>query len=269
MSDAGQLGWPDPNTALTGFERPGDAWQDAPLSTWEDNTRLLDLERPRDGAQPRSLAYFCNVFPEAEPIPPASDSGFPDREWQRAKAAFECWMSDRLGAQWPYAVAGSPPKFLWNLLEAPASAAGAARLADQFIKVNIDPSERYVLPVPGSVQKRLRPDGSGIDNLYLAGDWVRSGVNAGCIEAAVIAGRLTARAITEADMVIPSGENSDLLPLPITALPLINVVDKLKSLAAGGVGSIDAFCATFSVPSNEVEKRLRPASALSRRQNGR
>ena len=83
------------------------------------------------------------------------------------------------------------------------------------MRVNIDPSERYVLSVPGSVAYRLWPDRSGLHNLYLAGDWVRSGVNAGCIEAAVIAGRMTARAITEADMTINGDGNSGEYSLPI------------------------------------------------------
>ena len=263
MPETEALGWSDPDTALTAFEQPGDAWQDAPLTSWEDNTRLLNLERRRKGDQPRNLAYFCGVFPDAATIPePGSDPGFPKREKDRARAAFEPWMHNRLGVLWPSAVTGTPPRFRWDLLEAPAHAVGTKRLDHQFLKVNIDPSERYVLSVPCSAQYRLWPDRSGINNLYLAGDWVRSGVNAGCIEAAVIAGRITARAITEADMTIPGDSNSDLFPLPITALPLVNVVDKLKSLIAGGLGSIDAYCATISVPISDVKKRLAPGLHL-------
>ena len=112
-------------------------------------------------------------------------------------------MNDRLGVLWPKAVTGKPTQFCWNLLEAPDDLLGPKKLDYQYLRVNIDPSERYVLSVPGSVEFRLWPDRSGVHNLYLAGDWVRSGVNAGCIEAAVIAGRMTARAITEADMFIP------------------------------------------------------------------
>jgi uncharacterized protein with NAD-binding domain and iron-sulfur cluster len=262
IPDTGALGWPDPDTALTAFEEPGDSWQVAPLPSWENNTRLIHLERPRKNA-PRSLAYFCGTFPDARPIPrPGSDPDFPEREKRRAGAAFKRWMNNRLGVLWPNAVAGTPLRFRWDLLEAPANAHGARRLDHQFFKVNIDPSERYVLSVPCSTQYRLRPDGSGINNLYLAGDWVRSGVNAGCIEAAVIAGRMTARAITEADMTIPGDSNSDLFPLPITALPLVNVIDKLKTLVAGGLGSIDAYCATIPVPIDEVKKRLAPGLRL-------
>jgi uncharacterized protein with NAD-binding domain and iron-sulfur cluster len=251
------LGWPDPETALAGFERPADEWPAAPLTSWEDNTRLLHLERERNSARPRSLAYFCGVFPDADYIPaPGTDPGFPDKELKRAKTAFVRWMNNRLGALWPNAVTGMPPQFRWNLLEAPRHLPGQRRLDNQYLRVNIDPSERYVLSVPGSVGYRLWPDRTGLRNLYLAGDWVRSGVNAGCIEAAVIAGRMTARAITEADMTITGDGNSGQYSLPIGALPLVNVIDKLKSIAAGGLGEIDAYCATIPALIKYVKSKL-------------
>jgi len=55
----------------------------------------------------------------------------------------------------------------------------------------------YVLHLPGTTQYRLRADESGVDNLYLAGDWVRTGLNAGCVEAAVMGGIQAARAILD------------------------------------------------------------------------
>ena len=176
---------------------------------------------------------------------------------KRAKDAIVDWMDDRLGALWPKAVTGAPPRFRWDLLEAPPDRLpGPKELDHQYLRVNIDPSERYVLSVPGSVGYRLWPDRSGLHNLYLAGDWVRSGVNAGCIEAAVIAGRMTARAITEADMTITGDGNSGEFSLPIGALPLVNVVDKLKTVAAGGLGAIDAYCATIPASINFVQSKL-------------
>ena len=53
----------------------------------------------------------------------------------------------------------------------------------------------YAQSVPGSDKYRLRPDESGYDNLVLAGDWTDSGINAGCIEAAVISGLQAANAL--------------------------------------------------------------------------
>ena len=49
---------------------------------------------------------------------------------------------------------------------------------------------------PGTGRYRLRADESGYDNLVLAGDWTDSGLNAGCIEAAVVSGIQAANAVT-------------------------------------------------------------------------
>ena len=243
------LGWPDLQTALTAFEKPDDDWSAAPINTWEDNTRLLQWESARDG-KARSLAYLVSSMPDEGYIPePGTDPDYPAQEREKAKARLRSWIVKRLPILWP--------RFDWDALEAPDSAAGSARLDYQFCQPNINPWERYVLAVPGSVHHRLWPDGSGIDNLFLAGDWVRSGVNAGCLEAAVIGGRMAARAITEGDMVISSdGRNSDGFFLPIGALPFVNAADKLKSAAAGGVGKIEAYCAIISLPTDLIKAML-------------
>ena len=85
--------------------------------------------------------------------------------------------------------------FAWHLLSGANGHRGAAALATQHVSVNIDPSDRYVQSVPGSDKYRLRPDESGYDNLVLAGDWTDSGINAGCIEAAVMSGLQAANAL--------------------------------------------------------------------------
>jgi uncharacterized protein with NAD-binding domain and iron-sulfur cluster len=56
-----------------------------------------------------------------------------------------------------------------------------------------------VLSLPGSEQHRLRPDRSGFANLYPAGDWTDSGLNAGCIEAATMSGLQAANALVGED----------------------------------------------------------------------
>ena len=84
----------------------------------------------------------------------------------------------------------------WDLFFDPQERCGQKRLEAQYLRVNINPSDRYVLSITGSVSARMRADEFGVDNLYLAGDWVRTGINAGCIEASVMAGRAAAAAIT-------------------------------------------------------------------------
>ena len=65
----------------------------------------------------------------------------------------------------------------------------------QYWRANIDPSERYVLSVTGSSQYRLATDGTMFNNLRITGDWIKTGVNAGCVEAAVMAGMQTSRSL--------------------------------------------------------------------------
>jgi len=85
--------------------------------------------------------------------------------------------------------------FDWSLLAGNDHQCGAAALKTQHVSVNVDPSDRYVQSVPGSDKHRLRPDESGYDNLVLAGDWTDCGMNAGCIEAAVMSGFEAANAL--------------------------------------------------------------------------
>jgi hypothetical protein len=155
-----------------------------------------------------------------------------------------------------YPNAASGDGFNWELLEAPDEATGPGRLDFQYWQANINPWDRYVLSVPGSLQFRLWPDGSGVENLYLAGDWVRSGLNAGCVEAAVIAGRMAARAITGAHMAISGDGNSADFPLPVSALPLLYLGKKLKDRVAAGAGTMNAYCATVLIDAGEVKKML-------------
>ena len=103
------------------------------------------------------------------------------------------YLDHHLGLYLPGAV--TEGGFRWDLLAGAGALRGTAALQTQHISVNIDPSDRYVLSVPGSDKFRLRPDESGYDNLVLAGDWTDCGINAGCIEAAVMSGLQAANAL--------------------------------------------------------------------------
>ena len=62
------------------------------------------------------------------------------------------------------------------------------------------------MSVVDSTKYRLQTDQSGFSNLFLTGDWIKTGLNAGCVEAAVMAGMQTSRAISGHPQVI-DGEN--------------------------------------------------------------
>jgi hypothetical protein len=86
-------------------------------------------------------------------------------------------------------------RFDWDLLVDPHTGVGPARFDSQFWRANFQATERYVLTPAGNVRYRLAAEESGYANLFLAGDWTRTGVNGGCVEAAVMSGMQASRAI--------------------------------------------------------------------------
>ena len=97
---------------------------------------------------------------------------------------------------WPDAAYRYPNEFKWDLLVDPKNRSGPERLNGQYIVANVDPSERYTQSLPGTTKYRIRPDDTGFEHLFIAGDWTDCGLNFGCVEAAVISGRLASSGIT-------------------------------------------------------------------------
>jgi predicted NAD/FAD-dependent oxidoreductase len=74
---------------------------------------------------------------------------------------------------------------------------GEARFDGQYWRANVDPSDRYVLSLPGSTRFRISPLDDSYDNMAVAGDWTDSGLNMGCVESAVMSGRLASQALSQ------------------------------------------------------------------------
>jgi uncharacterized protein with NAD-binding domain and iron-sulfur cluster len=172
-----ELGWPEsmPSPVLAGFVQP--------IDTWADMSHLLEWEGWPESTQPRSIAYFCG---------PMQDGA---RTIERGRELALDYLKRHLPTLWP-TIRQRP---IWDLLVSPNGAHGAARFDDQYYRVNIEGTERYVQSVPGSLRYRLRSDDSGFENMVLAGDWTRNGMNSGCVEAAVMSGLQAARALTRRD----------------------------------------------------------------------
>ena len=170
------LGWHGrPGVTLSGF---GDSFD-----TWASMSHLLPREAwPSPGA-PRSLAYLCGAMPDAEP-----DGGA-----DAVRRTLRQFLDDEVGALWPGSC--GPTGFRWELLWDDEERAGPDRLRGQYVRANVDPSDRYVQSLPGSGRHRLAPGRTGFANLAVAGDWTACGLDAGCLEAATRSGVLAARAV--------------------------------------------------------------------------
>ena len=137
-------------------------------------SHLLDAEVYDGGDGPQGVAYFCAVLPDAV-------GGDDVRSSVRAGALeyLEQKRRDDL------ARGRRGREFDWNVLFDPEGRAGRDRLQAQYFRANVPATDRYVNTPAGSVDARLDPDRSGFDNLVLAGDWTRNGIDGGCVEAAV------------------------------------------------------------------------------------
>jgi uncharacterized protein with NAD-binding domain and iron-sulfur cluster len=172
-----ELGWnPGPTQAqvLDGFVEPFD--------TWADMSHLIPRESWQPGDKVLSLAYFCNASPDD---PNASGFGvpsYPNVQKDDVQNRASLFLSKSMPTLWPNST-GPNGMFDRGLLES------------EFYRINIDPSELYVLSVAGSTGARLASGGSGYDNLFLAGDWTRVNLNLGCVEAAVESGMMASYAI--------------------------------------------------------------------------
>lgn len=191
-ADMDDLGWHGPPTNLSGFVEPFD--------TWADMRQLLTQEDwPRPS--PRGIAYFCSVLHTPEGIPDRSDTAYPASKHEEVRRHAVRFLNRDVAAIWPHA--GTPEGgFRWHLLADPQGEpaladerSGERRFETQFWKANVDPSDRYVLSLPGTQRFRISPLDNTYDNLTLAGDWTDCGYNQGCVEAAIMSGRLAAHAI--------------------------------------------------------------------------
>jgi uncharacterized protein with NAD-binding domain and iron-sulfur cluster len=179
--DERSLGWRAPAATVTGCGEPFD--------TFGSMSQVLRFEDWPVDERPLTAASFCGTLPDSE-IPEGID---PDHVVRSNAVRF---LESHSQILWPGA-AEADGGFRWDLLCANdvESGSGPDRFGSQYWRANIDPSDRYVQALPGTAPYRMRADDSGLDNLFLAGDWIDNGLNAGCIESAVLGGLQAANAI--------------------------------------------------------------------------
>lgn len=163
-----------------------------PYDTYASMSQLLDKETWPAELEPKSVQYFCSTQPVFD-YPPRSVHEFPARMKAVAKEGAINYLKNDVHWLWPD-VAG-PGKFAWQTLIDPQQQEGESRFDSQYWRSNVSPSERYVLTLQDTSKYRIETDQSKYSNLYFTGDWIKNGLNVGCVEAAVMAGMQTSQSI--------------------------------------------------------------------------
>jgi uncharacterized protein with NAD-binding domain and iron-sulfur cluster len=184
--DMHELGWERPPVNLSGFVEPFDTWADMSHLTAEEQWP----------GPVRSVGYFCSVLSDTAPEDGVTRE-FHEGELERVRANAVSFLNEHVQALWPRAV-GPAGGFRWEALATAngAQPVGEERFDCQHWAANVNPTDRYVLSVPGSIEYRLSPLDMTFDNLTIAGDWTASGLDLGCIESAVMSGMLAANALS-------------------------------------------------------------------------
>jgi uncharacterized protein with NAD-binding domain and iron-sulfur cluster len=186
--DMESLGWTGPPISMCGFARPFD--------TWGDMRHLIPEEKWP--SPPSAIAYFCSALADSEIAPEAIGGDYEAMRREQVRKNAIGFLNSEIGQLWPRAI-GSPGKFKWDLLvsvNGTYSREGESRFDSQFWTANVNPSDRYVLSLPGTPKYRISPLDCTYDNMTIAGDWTACGLDTGCVESAVISGRLAAHAIS-------------------------------------------------------------------------
>jgi hypothetical protein len=201
QEDLSQLGWQGPPYIVSAFDKPFDTWCDMahviPEEAWSQ--------------PPATALYFCGVLPDPAVPPQDADSAYPLRRTEEVRDNAIAFLRGAGSVLWPQAY-DATGAFRWELLADPSASEAAAeppgdvnlgevnpgerRFLSQYWRANVNPSDRYVLALPGSLKHRISPLDPTYDNLTIAGDWTDCGFNEGCTEAAVISGRLAAHALS-------------------------------------------------------------------------
>jgi uncharacterized protein with NAD-binding domain and iron-sulfur cluster len=192
--DQRALGWRGPErVTVSGYVEPFD--------TWASMGHLIDREDWPLAGRPGAIAYFCNTM-GGRAVTDLIEAAAHDQEVADRAVTF---LRRDLPALLPGARDPATGDFRWSLLcdgVPPRDDVGPEAFTTQYWRANTDPSDRYVQSLPGTDRYRLAPGASGIDNLYLAGDWTDCGLNAGCVEAAARSGVQAAHAL--AARMVPS-----------------------------------------------------------------
>lgn len=182
--DLEQLGWHRGSGLFTALGPPFDTWADMTHTLATERAWRAAMESSSDKADPaRSVAYFCAVMGQSELDPKAGNPR------EKVEKDLDSLMDGYLRRLWP-AVSDE--------IESKGGTVRSLQTA-RFVSANVTGSERYTLSDPGSIKYRISPLDRSVLNMTIAGDWTACGLDAGCVESAVMSGMLAAHAISDGE----------------------------------------------------------------------
>ena len=179
--DLASLGWRRGPAIVTGLDAAFQTWADMSHTmpsenAWRERHQVARFKTQRA----KSVAYFCGVVQE-DPHPDKRTLGH-ERSAARLHSQLDALLAGAMKEVWPRAFTRS-------------HTARASEL-HRYVQINLDGSDRYTLSLPGTIRYRLSPLDDWLGNASVAGDWTACGLDAGCVESAVMSGMLAAFAIT-------------------------------------------------------------------------
>lgn len=175
---------------------------DQPFSTYCPMDQVAAVEGWSPAGPPVRIGYGCGVWPE--PFASVEDA--------------EAEIERRAGDSLQYLdVLPDPPRHGVRMVRrtrpvVPPPRPVAAMGGVLWTRLNHGPAQQYITTPPKNPWYRLDPERSGIDRLWIAGDWTANLVDGGCVEAAVISALRAVRGLTLA-CGVPSATVESALPV--------------------------------------------------------
>jgi uncharacterized protein with NAD-binding domain and iron-sulfur cluster len=180
------LGWAGPAPATVAGAKMLDVWADMsqvlPFENWADHP-----------TPPLSVHYQCGTLNTQSYRAPMSQADVPNRVLADLTKSVADWL-DRFGpAIWPTAT--DADGFDWGILWDPENRSRQLRLTAQHLRANLTPTECCPGSSVGTLLQRMRSNETLFPNLFLAGCYLRTGLESTCVEGAVMSGMQASRAI--------------------------------------------------------------------------
>ncbi|WP_417463673.1 NAD(P)-binding protein [Kordiimonas sp.] len=171
---------------------------------WADMYQTLKYEPwPGFTVRPRSVHYWCGVWKTDLYAQPSTDLAVPKQALEDVTANVSNWFDFNVQYFWPRATVTPGVRFDPDILFACNPDSGESLLSQQFIRPNVDPTECLTSSGAGVNPYKLAAGESGFDNLYLAGSWIKTGLNTDCVECATMSGMQAARALSGVPIPVP------------------------------------------------------------------